>query len=280
MYPTIVKIWKCVNANQVKSQFGFEDSDNIGKFGFPAIQAAPSFPDSFPHIFAGRRDIQCLIPCAIDQVWKLLFCARLTNIIFQDPYFRMTRDVAPRLGYAKPALIHSKFFPALQGNVTESPIPSLMVWWNRVFKFSLGHNTKMSASSATSAVYLTDTFDEIQSKVLISTPARVLLVEWTSGVRQMPCCTSTSGLLYPQLTVIIDQTACFFRRTRYKSRTTKTWRKSWSWCFNSVFEFLFGRWWPVGWYSWGKDYQNSFSIASFVVPVHVQKPLFTHVLFI
>lgn len=68
MYPTIVKIWKCVNANQVKSQFGFEDSDNIGKFGFPAIQAAPSFPDSFPHIFAGRRDIQCLIPCAIDQV--------------------------------------------------------------------------------------------------------------------------------------------------------------------------------------------------------------------
>ena len=40
----------------------------------------------------------CLIPCAIDQ----------------DAYFRMTRDVAPRLGYRKPALIHSKFFPGLE----------------------------------------------------------------------------------------------------------------------------------------------------------------------
>ena len=27
----------------------------------------------------------------------------------------MTRDVAPRLGFLKPALIHSCFFPALQG---------------------------------------------------------------------------------------------------------------------------------------------------------------------
>jgi hypothetical protein len=32
----------------------------------------------------------------------------------QDPYFRMTRDVAPRIGYHKPALIESLFFPALQ----------------------------------------------------------------------------------------------------------------------------------------------------------------------
>nr|XP_016444966.1 PREDICTED: tryptophan--tRNA ligase, cytoplasmic-like isoform X2 [Nicotiana tabacum] len=32
----------------------------------------------------------------------------------QDPYFRMTRDVAPRIGYHKPALIESSFFPALQ----------------------------------------------------------------------------------------------------------------------------------------------------------------------
>ncbi|THU59594.1 hypothetical protein C4D60_Mb07t03740 [Musa balbisiana] len=34
----------------------------------------------------------------------------------QDPYFRMTRDVAPRIGYQKPALIESSFFPALQVN--------------------------------------------------------------------------------------------------------------------------------------------------------------------
>jgi hypothetical protein len=39
----------------------------------------------------------------------------LTHFVFlQDPYFRMTRDVAPRIGYQKPSLIESRFFPALQ----------------------------------------------------------------------------------------------------------------------------------------------------------------------
>ena len=53
---------------------------------------------------------------------------------FQDPYFRMTRSVAPRLGEWKPALVHSKFFPALQGR-----------------------KTKMSGSISSSSIYLTDT---------------------------------------------------------------------------------------------------------------------------
>ena len=118
MYWNIVKIWKCCTYSTAKGIFGFTDSANIGKHAFPAIQAAPSFPNSFKHIFGDRTDIPCLIPCAIDQ----------------DPYFRMTRDIAPRLGYLKPALLHSKFFPALQGE-----------------------NTKMSASVASSAIYLTDT---------------------------------------------------------------------------------------------------------------------------
>lgn len=30
----------------------------------------------------------------------------------QDPYFRMTRDVAPKIGFQKPSLIESRFFPA------------------------------------------------------------------------------------------------------------------------------------------------------------------------
>jgi tryptophanyl-tRNA synthetase len=99
MYPNILKIQKHVTTSQVKGIFGFQNHDNIGKYGFPAVQAAPSFSSTFPHIFGERTDIHCLIPCAIDQ----------------DPYFRMTRDVAVRLNYPKPALIHSKFFPALQG---------------------------------------------------------------------------------------------------------------------------------------------------------------------
>jgi tryptophanyl-tRNA synthetase len=114
----------------VKGIFGFTDSDNIGKISFPSIQAAPSFSSAFP-VVLGRDKVNmgCLIPCAIDQ----------------DPYFRMTRDVAPRLGFSKPALIHSKFFPSLQGL-----------------------NTKMSASQDNSAVFLTDTPAQIKAKIMSS----------------------------------------------------------------------------------------------------------------
>ncbi|KAL2098688.1 hypothetical protein ACEWY4_005168 [Coilia grayii] len=125
-YRNVVKIQKHVTFNQVKGIFGFTDSDCIGKISFPAIQAAPSFSNSFPQIFNDRKDVMCLIPCAIDQ----------------DPYFRMTRDVAPRIGYPKPALLHSTFFPALQGA-----------------------QTKMSASDANSSIFLTDTPKQIKTKV-------------------------------------------------------------------------------------------------------------------
>ena len=125
-YKMMCKIQKLVTFNQVKGIFGFSDSDNIGKISFPAIQAAPSFSSAFPQIFNGKDDVPCLIPCAIDQ----------------DPYFRMTRDVAPRLGLLKPALLHSTFFPALQGA-----------------------QSKMSASDPTSSIFLTDSDDTIKTKV-------------------------------------------------------------------------------------------------------------------
>nr|CAD7455739.1 unnamed protein product [Timema tahoe] len=124
-YRNMVRVAKCVTFNQVKGIFGFGDSDPIGKISFPAVQATPSFSSSFPFIF-GKANIPCLIPCAIDQ----------------DPYFRMTRDVAPKLGYHKPALLHSVFFPALQGA-----------------------RTKMSGSDPNSSISLRDTPKQIKNKV-------------------------------------------------------------------------------------------------------------------
>jgi hypothetical protein len=91
-----------------------------------AVQAAPSFSNSFPQIFGTKKDIPCLIPCAIDQ----------------DPYFRLTREVAKRLKYPKPSLIHARFFPALQGS-----------------------QTKMSASVDSSAIFMSDTPNQIKNKV-------------------------------------------------------------------------------------------------------------------
>ncbi|UZJ54331.1 hypothetical protein CBS101457_003651 [Exobasidium rhododendri] len=125
-YHNVVRIARCITTNQSKAAFGFNDSDNVGKLHFVSIQAAPSFSNSFPQIFGSRSDIPCLIPCAIDQ----------------DPYFRLTRDVAARLKYPKPALIHAKFFPSLQGP-----------------------QTKMSASNESSSIYMTDTPKQIKKKV-------------------------------------------------------------------------------------------------------------------
>ncbi|KAK2665476.1 hypothetical protein Ddye_004050 [Dipteronia dyeriana] len=96
------------------------------KQSYPAVQAVASFSNTFPRQFLGNDHLHCLIPCAIDQ----------------DPYFRMTRDVAPRIGYRKPALIESSFFPALQGE-----------------------HRKMSASDSNSAIYFTDSAKVIKNKI-------------------------------------------------------------------------------------------------------------------
>ncbi|KAL7453382.1 hypothetical protein ACHAWC_005057 [Mediolabrus comicus] len=146
MYPNIVRIWKAVTVNQVNGVFGFDSSANIGKTAFPAIQAAPSFGSSFPFVLGGGgggggedsngssnpATLACLIPCAIDQ----------------DPYFRLTRDIAHKLVpshhplQGKPSLIHSKFFPPLQGA-----------------------QGKMSSSDTNSAIFLTDSPEDIERKI-------------------------------------------------------------------------------------------------------------------
>lgn len=128
-YENIVKIWKVVNTNQARAIFGFTPEDCLGKAAFPAVEAAPCFASSFPQIFGKRNDIPCLIPCAIDQ----------------DPFFRMTRDVAPRLKASKPSLIFSTFLPALTGA-----------------------QTKMSASEPNTCIFLSDTAKQIKNKVISS----------------------------------------------------------------------------------------------------------------
>src|SRR6266571_1446776 len=63
--------------------------------------------------------------------------------IDQDPHFRITRDVAPKLGYPKPALIHNKLLPSL-----------------------LGPGGKMSASIPESSIFTTDTETQARKKVM------------------------------------------------------------------------------------------------------------------
>ncbi|PMD21130.1 putative tryptophanyl-tRNA synthetase, cytoplasmic [Hyaloscypha hepaticicola] len=137
----LYNVWefsKLLPFNQVRGAFGFDGSTNIGRIMFPAVQCAASFATSYPEIWpnydpkADRSKaiakIPCLIPMAIDQ----------------DPYFRLVRDNSHRMRFPspKPALIHSKFLTALQGA-----------------------GGKMSASDPNSAIFMTDTPNQIKNKI-------------------------------------------------------------------------------------------------------------------
>jgi len=122
LYSLALQIAKHVTFSTARAVFGFQDSTNIGMIFYPAIQAAPAFLES---ALVGH-DVPCLIPAAIDQ----------------DPYWRVTRDVAPKLGYYKPAQIHCKFVPGL------------------------GRGGKMSASMPETAIFTIDPPELAEKKIL------------------------------------------------------------------------------------------------------------------
>lgn len=135
LYPTTCRIEKEISVHQIKKVFGFDDSMNVGYFSFPPKQIAPSFPTVFPHIFGmyDPKDVYCLIPCGIEQ----------------DPYFRICRDIAVRLGFNKPALIHSKFIPSLRG----------------AGKMSATTGKEGDTDKTNSTIFMTDTPKQIKTKI-------------------------------------------------------------------------------------------------------------------
>lgn len=124
LYPIATEIAKKINFSTAKAVFGFTNTTNLGMIGFPPIQAAPCF---LPSIIE-KKPTPVLIPAAIDQ----------------DPYWRITRDIAVKLGFYKPAQIHSKFLP------------------------SLSRISKMSSSKPETAIFTTDEPEIVEKKVLSS----------------------------------------------------------------------------------------------------------------
>jgi tryptophanyl-tRNA synthetase len=121
LYPLSIEIAKKVTLSTAKAVFGFSNSTNIGMIGFPPIQSAPCF---LPSLIENKLT-PVLIPAAIDQ----------------DPYWRVTRDIAEKIGYSKPAQIHSKFTPGLTST------------------------DKMSSSKPNTALFTIDEPEEIEKKV-------------------------------------------------------------------------------------------------------------------
>ena len=122
IYPEAIKIAKRITFSMVRSSFGMNESSNIGQIFYTSMQAVPAF---LPSVLK-KKNIPCLIPHAIDQ----------------DPHFRLTRDILPKLGYYKPASIQCPFLPPLQG--------------------VLG---KMSSSDENSSIRTTDTEKEVENKI-------------------------------------------------------------------------------------------------------------------
>jgi tryptophanyl-tRNA synthetase len=116
LYPIAAEVAKKINFSNTKAVFGFTGETNVGMIFYTSLQSAPCFIEDRP----------VLIPLGVDQ----------------DPHFRITRDVAPRIGKQKPALIHNIMIPSLSGP-----------------------GGKMSASDESGTVYTTDSPEAVKKKI-------------------------------------------------------------------------------------------------------------------
>ena len=116
LYPIAAQVAKKINFSNTKAVFGFTNETNLGMIFYTSLQSAPCFIE----------DKQVLIPLGVDQ----------------DPHFRITRDIAPKINKIKPALIHNIMIPSL-----------------------LGPGGKMSASDEKSTIYTTDSPEIVKKKI-------------------------------------------------------------------------------------------------------------------
>ena len=123
LYPEAIKVAKKITFSTVKAVFGFTNDTNIGSIFYTSMQTVPAF---LPSVLA-KKNIPCLIPLGVDQ----------------DPHFRITRDILPKLGYCKPAIIHSKFLSGLKL-----------------------YGGKMSTSDPDSTIWTTDTPEQVKKKIM------------------------------------------------------------------------------------------------------------------
>ncbi|MDE1851440.1 MAG: tryptophan--tRNA ligase [Candidatus Micrarchaeota archaeon] len=121
LYKQAVRVAKHITFSIVKDAFGFGNDTNIGTLFYTSMQAVPAFLKSVEQ----KRNVPCLIPLGVDQ----------------DVHFRVARNAIEKLGYYKPAIIHSKFLPSLKGGA------------------------KMSSSDPDNTIYVNDDHAAVAKKV-------------------------------------------------------------------------------------------------------------------
>jgi tryptophanyl-tRNA synthetase len=101
MYKYAAQVAKRITYSAAKAAFGLTPKNNIGWSFYPAMQAAHIL---FPQFHSGKQI--SVVPVGIDQ----------------DPFIRLTRDVAGHKDFnlIKPAALHAEFIPSLHGSAKMS----------------------------------------------------------------------------------------------------------------------------------------------------------------
>jgi len=123
IYKYAARVAKKMTYSLAKAAFGLKPENNIGWSFYPAVQAAHIL---FPQFEKGKHFT--VTPVGIDQ----------------DPFIRLTRDVAfaKDFDFEKPTALYAKFIPSLDGD------------------------PKMSASGAgNNVIYLSDSSKEVERKI-------------------------------------------------------------------------------------------------------------------
>ena len=121
IYRYAAQVAKRMTYSTAKAAFGLKPENNVGWSFYPAMQAAHIL---FPQFTRGKHI--SVVPVGIDQ----------------DPFIRLTRDIATHSDFNldKPAALHAKFIPSLQGGA------------------------KMS-SSGEGVIFLSDSPEEVKRKI-------------------------------------------------------------------------------------------------------------------
>lgn len=94
IYNLAIKLSKRINLSEIKAVYGYKNEDNIGLHFYPAVQSAHIL---FPQEKLGIKHV--LVPIGPDE----------------DAHIRICRDIASRMGYEKPAILHLSFMPGMDG---------------------------------------------------------------------------------------------------------------------------------------------------------------------
>lgn len=94
IYNFAIKLSKKINYSEIKATYGYKPEENIGLHFYPAVQSAHIL---FPQEKFKIKNV--LVPIGPDE----------------DAHIRICRDVAPLMGYEKPAILHLSFLPGIDG---------------------------------------------------------------------------------------------------------------------------------------------------------------------